>query len=84
MFGLNKINNGKSSNLPAIISKDNTNLEKYEKDANEPYGPTKLNPGPILLIQESDAVRFVTKSKLSNDMINAHTTNTIIYTTKKL
>ncbi len=55
---------GKISNLPAIISMESTILEKPEYAAKLQVGPTKENPGPTLLIQVSDAEKWVVKSEV--------------------
>ena len=61
VFGANMIKIGNNSKRPAIISNDNMNLEKFEYPAYPPYGPTFAIPGPILLIQASEALfTFVT------------------------
>ena len=59
MLGENNTNIGYNSSLPAIISIVNTNLENQEKFEKPPAGPTAPKPGPILDIQESDAVIMV-------------------------
>ena len=82
MVGLNNTKIGNNSNLPIIITNDKTNFEKLEYIAYEPYGPTKFNPGPTLLIHAYEAVKLVVKSKLSTDINNTHKINTIKYTIK--
>ena len=45
--GANNNSIGNNSSLPAIISKDKTNLEKSDKKLYDVAGPTRLSPGPI-------------------------------------
>ena len=52
---------GKSSSLPANISKIRTNFVKGEKNAKLLVGPTSSSPGPILLIVAATAVKLVIK-----------------------
>jgi hypothetical protein len=59
---VNRIKIGNSSNLPAIISKVNINLDSHEKLENPPAGPTAPRPGPILDIQDKLAVIMVNGS----------------------
>ena len=40
---------GKISSRPKSIAKDKSTFEKFENPANEPVGPTRLKPGPMLL-----------------------------------
>ena len=68
VFLENKINIGYSSNLPAIISNVNINLENHEKSENPPAGPTAPRPGPILDIQDRDAVIIVSGFASSLDI----------------
>ena len=48
---------GKSSSLPASISKIRTDLESGEKNEKFAVGPTRSSPGPTLLMQAETAVR---------------------------
>ena len=91
MEGKNKIRIGNNSSLPASISKDNSNLDSHEKFANPPAGPTAPSPGPILEIQDKDAVNIVIGVASLADIFgfqieinNAETTIIIIYNTKKV
>lgn len=62
---------GNNSNLPATISIDKTileNGEKAEKLLDEPAMLPKA--GPTLLIQVKEAVKLVTKSKSSTEIIS--------------
>ena len=53
---------GKTSSLPASISKMRTIFETGEKIAKFEVGPTSLRPGPILLRQDNTEVKLVVKS----------------------
>ena len=65
VLGKKRTSSGKSSSLPASISKDKTSFEKTENSLKFIAGPTALRPGPILLTVAATAVKFVVKSKLS-------------------
>lgn len=67
--GANIISTGKSSSLPAIISKMNTHFDKIENVEKPPVGPTSPRPGPILLIVAATDVKVVTRSLFSRQMI---------------
>ena len=54
---------GKSSSLPANISKESIHLLKPLKIPKFDVGPTSARPGPILLRQEATEVNPVTKSQ---------------------
>ena len=60
---------GKSSSLPASISKISISFDGIEKNPKLPVGPTFARPGPILLKQVTVAVRLVSKSKGSMETI---------------
>ena len=62
MEGAKSTSIGKSSSLPASISKISTIFEKSEKNQKFCVGPTALRPGPILLIVVSVAVKLVVES----------------------
>lgn len=50
---------GKISRRPKSIAKDKTIFETPLYSANDPIGPTTLNPGPTLLKQVTAAEMFV-------------------------
>ena len=58
--GVKRISIGKSSNLPASMSKESIILDMGEKSAKFCVGPTKSRPGPILLKVHATAVKLVT------------------------
>ena len=58
---------GKSSSLPASISKISTIFEIGDKNPKFDVGPTISRPGPILLRQDATDVKFVTRSLLSKE-----------------
>jgi hypothetical protein len=66
VLGRNSISIGNISSLPKSISNDKTILAKPEKPEKLPIGPTRLNPGPMLLRHERTAVTVVSISKLSS------------------
>ena len=68
---------GKISKRPASISNINTYLEKTEKFAKLPVGPTISSPGPILFSVAATAVKLEVKSKLST-LINKREIKKII------
>ena len=59
---------GKSSSLPASMSKVRIKVEKLEKEEKFWVGPTASSPGPILFKVAATAEKFVIKSKLSMAM----------------
>ena len=61
------INNGKISNLPANMSKDNTIFDKSVKLEKLPTGPTIPRPGPTLLKQVATAPNVDVKSIFCKD-----------------
>ena len=61
---------GKISRRPTSITNDSNNLEAAENDPKFPKGPTNSSPGPMLLIHEATAVKFVTRSYSSNIVIS--------------
>ena len=62
---MNRIMSGKSSSLPASMSKISTTLESGEKIEKFCAGPTRFKPGPMLFRHETTAVKFVVKSNSS-------------------
>ena len=78
IVGWKSISIGNSSRRPANISKISTIFEKFEKNAKFPVGPTRLIPGPILLIVAITDVNIVEKSRFSNDNKITLTKNTSI------
>lgn len=69
LLGRNANINGNISSLPSSIVIDSTILEKLEYIEKFAAGPTAAKPGPTLFMQETAAVKFVSKSngsKLSN------------------
>ena len=56
---------GKSSSLPASISRISTTFDIGEKKPKFEVGPTCSSPGPILLRQEETAVKLVTEGTFS-------------------
>lgn len=78
VYGLNKSRIGKSSNLPASISKIRTIFDRTEKSAKLPVGPTTSSPGPMLFKQAITAVKLVVESKLSREIRNTETTSVMI------
>ena len=59
---------GKSSSLPASISKIRTTFEKGEKNPKFAVGPTDSSPGPMLLRQDATAVKLVAKLTEFNEI----------------
>ena len=51
--GARVIITGKSSSLPSSMAKESTTLEKSEYAAKFEVGPTRPNPGPMLLKQDT-------------------------------
>ena len=74
--GWKSINIGKISSLPASISNIRIYLEKTEKDAKLPVGPTISRPGPILLSVAATEVKVVVKSNPSRLIRRIDTINT--------
>ena len=66
---------GKSSSLPASMSKIRTSLDKGEKNPKFDVGPTSSRPGPTLFKHAETAVKFVTPSMFSNDKTTTDITN---------
>ena len=62
VFGENRTSIGKTSNLPASISKISTSFVGAEKKPKFPAGPTKFSPGPTLLMVAATAEKLVVKS----------------------
>ena len=52
---------GKSSSLPASISKIRTDFDRGEKKAKFAVGPTPSSPGPMLFKADATAVKLVVK-----------------------
>ena len=67
---------GKSSSLPASMSKMRTIFENGEKNPKFEVGPTSPRPGPILLRQEVTAVKLVTWPLFSGARSMIETTKT--------
>jgi hypothetical protein len=65
VLGENRIRKGYNSKRPNSISADKRIFEMERKPEKLPVGPTIFKPGPILLRQETTAVKFVTISILS-------------------
>ena len=63
MDGENSTKRGKISSLPSSIAKESTIFENDEYILKFAVGPTRDNPGPILLKQAAAAEIFVSKSK---------------------
>ena len=80
MRGLNRISMGKSSSLPASISKISTYFEKSEKKLKFSVGPTSDSPGPILLIVAATAVKQVSVSCPSIETSRVETAKIKTYT----
>ena len=76
--------NGKSSSLPASISKIRTSFENTLKPPKLPVGPTRPSPGPILFMVAATAVKVVTRSLSSKEISSIEaakrTGNVIKYT----
>lgn len=69
-LGVKRTKIGKISNLPASIMIDKISFEKFEKKAKFSVGPTKLNPGPTLLIHVNTEVKLERRSTFSILIIN--------------
>ena len=72
--GWNNISSGKSSSLPASISKQKTSFDKTENLWKFITGPTCEIPGPTLLSVVRTPLNEVAKSKLSMDTSSVDTT----------
>ena len=66
---------GKSSSLPASMSKIRTSLDKGEKNPKFDVGPASSRPGPMLFRHAETAVKFETPSMFSNDKAITDITN---------
>ena len=80
--GESAISKGYSSSLPASISKDKINLENREKWEKFPVGPISPRPGPILLIQDTTAVKDVVNPRPSMDIHSTDPKRSSIYMAK--
>ena len=69
------MNKGKSSSLPASISKIRMHLGMPENTEKLAVGPTSSRPGPMLFRVAATAVKFVTRSRSSIDRIRRENTN---------
>ena len=66
----NKRNMGKISSLPVSITKLKSTFAQSEYTLKLDMGPTRFNPGPILLKQVMTAVTLVVKSSPSRERIS--------------
>ena len=78
MEGWKRISIGKSSSLPASISNISTTLDNAEKSEKLLIGPTSLRPGPILFMVAATAVKVVTRSFPSNEIMSSEKIKSII------
>ena len=46
--GVSRIRTGQSSRRPASMQKDRTILDRFDREAKLPVGPTRSKPGPML------------------------------------
>ena len=73
---------GNISRRPASISNMNTSLDSDENQPKLHVGPTRLKPGPMLLMVAATDDNVVTRSSHSKDTIRADITNITVKATK--